>query len=407
MIFVLLNILKRNKLSSLFSLLLLIPAASFAQTTTTNVISISGQIFEDINKNGIKDKDEPGIKDVAVSDQQDVVLTDKNGFYQIKSKSSNRIIFISVPSGYKATGLFYKQIALEPASQSFDFPLYNIPLLNEFVFVHASDTHISENSLDRMKKLQDKIDSIKPNFVIVTGDLVKDALRVSEKEATGYYNLYQQEISKIKTTVWNIPGNHEIFGIERHLSLVGKDNPYYGRKMYQHFLGPDYYSFNYNGVHFIGLNSLSFDDLYYYGYIDSVQIEWLKKDVTLLAPQTPVVTFQHVPFYSGGFSLDKFEMLGFNRSVENVKGVLQNRHIVSNANDVMKILSIRNYPLALAGHYHAQQKFTLYGVQTRFEQTGAVIGPAHTEVFNMPSGITVYTVKNGKINEGKFVELDK
>jgi hypothetical protein len=227
MIFVLLNILKRNRLGSLFSLLLLLPAASFTQTTTVKVISISGQVFEDNNKNGIKDNNEPGIKDVAISDQEDVVLTDKNGLYQIQSKSNNRIIFISVPSGYKAAGLFYKQIASEPVSQSVNFPLHNISLLNEFVFLHASDTHISEKSLDRMKKLQGKIDSIKPNFVIVTGDLVKDALRVSEKEAMGYYNLYQQEISKIKTTVWNIPGNHEIFGIERHLSLVSKDNPYY------------------------------------------------------------------------------------------------------------------------------------------------------------------------------------
>jgi hypothetical protein len=114
-----------------------------------------------------------------------------------------------------------------------------------------------------------------------------------------------------------------------------------------------------------------------------------------------------VPFYSGGFSIDKFEMLGFNRSIENVKGALQNRHIVSNAQEVMTILQKKNYPLALAGHYHAQQKFSLYGVQTRFEQTGAVIGPSQNGVFNMPSGITVYKVKNGKIDEWKFIELDK
>ena len=294
----------------------------------------------------------------------------------------------------------------DAADQSVDFPLVKIPVQNEFVFIHASDTHISDNSIGRMQKLKNKIDSVKPDFVIVSGDLVKDALRVPEKEAMAYYALYKQETEKIQTPVWNIPGNHEIFGIERHLSLVSKNNPYYGRKMYYHFLGPDYYSFNYNGIHFIGLNSLSYDDLYYYGYIDSVQIAWLKKDIALVDPKTPIVTFQHVPFYSGGFSFDNFELVGANRTVESVHGVLQNRHIVSNAGEVMKVLAKRNYPLALAGHYHAQQKFSLYGVQTRFEQTGAVIGPAMKESFIMPSGITVYRVKNGKIDEGVFVVLD-
>jgi predicted MPP superfamily phosphohydrolase len=396
----------RSLITLSLTILFSVPAVSFTQKTIAGTINITGQVFEDINKNGVKENNEPGISDVVISDQVEVVQTDKNGLYQINARNSNRIIFISVPSGYKTSGSFYIQIKTEAANQSVDFPLIKIPLQNEFLFIHASDTHISNSSISRMQKLKNKIDSVKPSFVIVSGDRGKDALRVPEKEALGYYNLYKQETEKIQTPIWNIPGNHEIFGIERHLSLVSKDNPYYGRKMYYHFLGPDYYSFNFNGIHFIGLNSLSYDDLYYYGYIDSTQIEWLKKDIALVDPKTSIVTFQHVPFYSGGFSFDNFELTGANRTVETVHGVLQNRHIVSNAGDVMKVLQKRNYPLALAGHYHAQQKFSLYGVQTRFEQTGAVIGPNMKETFVMPSGVTVYRVKNGKIDEGVFVELE-
>lgn len=387
-------------------ILLAIPGVSFTQTTSVGTINVTGQVYEDINKNGKKDNNEPGIADAVISDQLEVVQSDKNGKYEMNARNSNGFIFISVPTGYKISGSFYVSLKAGNENQTVDFPLIKIPVQSEFVFIHASDTHISNSSIGRMQKLKNKIDSVKPNFVIVTGDLVKDALRVPEKEALGYYTLYKQETEKIQTPVWNIPGNHELFGIERHLSLVGKDNPYYGRKMYYHFLGPDYYSFNFNGIHFIGLNSLSYDDLYYYGYIDSTQIEWLKKDIALVDPKTPIVTFQHVPFYSGGFSFDNFELTGPNRTVETVHGVLQNRHIVSNAGDVMKVLQKRNYPLALAGHYHAQQKFSLYGVQTRFEQTGAVIGPNMKETFIMPSGVTVYRVKNGKIDEGVFVVLD-
>ena len=49
-----------------------------------------------------------------------------------------------------------------------------------------------------------------------------------------------------------------------------------------------------------GLNSVDFEDLWYYGHIDSSQLEWLKKDLAPLDTSTTIVTFQHIPFYSGG-----------------------------------------------------------------------------------------------------------
>jgi hypothetical protein len=35
-----------------------------------------------------------------------------------------------------------------------------------------------------------------------------------------------------------------------------------------------------------------------------------------------------------------------------------------------------------------------------------VVGPSEQGAFKMPSGIVVYTVKDGKIDEGRFVPLD-
>jgi predicted MPP superfamily phosphohydrolase len=367
-----------------------------AQKTET----ISGYVFDDINQNGIKDNNEEGIKNVSVSNQVDVVVTGADGFYKTNTPGYG-IIFISMPDGYTAK-TFWQKI-----NTTVNFPLTKTKAVSSFSFLQASDTHISENSVERMDKLRAAVDSVKPDVILITGDLVKDALRVPEKEATGYYNLFQQEIQKIKQPVWLVPGNHEIFGIERHLSLVSSKHPLYGRNMYRSFFGPDYYSFNYGGVHFIALNSLDYEDLFYYGHIDSTQIEWLKKDVAMLSPSTPVVTFQHVPFYSGGLSISPYEADGLGRTLEKEKGVLQFRHTVSNAQEVLAILKNHNYPLALAGHYHYQQKFSLQGVQTRFEQTAAVIGPSEEGVLKMPSGVTLYHVTNGVIDEGKFIGLDK
>ncbi len=154
--------------------------------------------------------------------------------------------------------------------------------------------------------------------------------RRRKKKQPVYYNLLTGELIKINCPVWPVPGNHENFGIERHLSLVSKDHPLYGRKMYHSYLGPDYYSFNHGGVHFIGLNSLDFEDLFYFGSIDSVQEAWLKKDLAVLPPSTPVVTFQHVPFFyrrTEPGSIRRGRIVGVRWSVKRRKIAIPSRRV--------------------------------------------------------------------------------
>jgi Calcineurin-like phosphoesterase/N terminal of Calcineurin-like phosphoesterase len=395
------------RLGWLFSFFL-ITIAGQSQSPQNNAatmppVTVSGFVFVDSNHNGIKDGNEQGIKGVTVSDQINVVITDDKGYYQIRESAGFGYIFISTPDGYSSIHSYWQKIA----AGSVNFPLWPTAAHPSFSFIQASDTHISEKTLDRMQKFRAVVDSVKPDFVIITGDLVKDALRVPEVEAKGLFELFQKEIAKTTVPIWCIPGNHENFGIERQLSLVSPKNPLYGRKMYRSYFGPDYYSFNYGGCHFIGLNSLSFEDLYYYGHIDSTQLEWLKRDISTIPPAMPIITFQHVPFFSGVLSMSSFVDNGFDRTVEWEHGTLQYRHVVSNAQEVVAILSQHNYPLALAGHHHLQQKLTMDGVQTRFEQTAAVIGPSDEGGLQHPSGVTLYHVVNGVIDEGRFIRLDK
>jgi Icc protein len=390
---------------------LLITTGGRAQTpqndsTPGTPVSVSGYVFLDKNHNGIKEDNEPGIKGVAVSDQVNVVVTDDKGYYRIPVMAGFGCVFISMPDGYSSANGYWKKVAAG-ATLSINFPLLVTAAHASFTFIQASDTHVSEKTLDRMQKFRAVVDSAKPDFVLITGDLVRDALRVPETEARRLFELFGKEVGKMTTPVWCIPGNHENFGIERQLSLVSPNNPLYGRKMYRFYFGPDYYSFNYGGCHFIGLNSLSFEDLYYYGHIDSTQLEWLKRDIAVLPLSMPIITFQHVPFFSGVLSMSQFKDNGFDRTVEWEHGALQYRHVVSNAQEVVAILSRRNYPLALAGHHHLQQKFTMEGVQTRFEQTAAVIGPSDEAGLQHPSGVTLYHVVNGVIDEGRFIRLDK
>ena len=251
-----------------------------------SLADLSGTVYLDRNANGRRDTGEPGLSGVVVSDQVDVVVTDRDGAFRIADSHGYGLVFVSVPDGYRSVGSFWRPTADGPAA----FGLTRAPAPAEFTFVHASDTHISPASRARTERFRAMVDSIRPDFAIVTGDLVKDALRVGEAEATGYYQLFQEEASRFTVPLWTVPGNHENFGIERRKSHVSPDNPLYGRAMYRHYRGPDYYSFTYGGIHFVGLNSVDIADTAYYGHVDSVQVAWLARDLAQVPAPTPVQT---------------------------------------------------------------------------------------------------------------------
>ena len=373
---------------------------------SVSAIPLTGCVFHDKNNNGVKDTGEEGIRNVAVSDQVDVVQTNADGLYQIDANGYG-LVFISMPDGYRAVKSYFIKTA-EVITGTWNVPLSKIKIPAEFKFIHASDTHLSEASLHRTQRLKTLADSLRPEFVLVTGDLIKDALRVPETEAAPLYELYVRETKKFSMPVWSAAGNHEVFGIERQTSLVSKNNPLYGKKMFHHYLGPNYYSFNYGGIHFIALDDIDYEDLWYYGHVDSVQVAWLKKDLAAVPATVPVITFAHMPMFSGGLSLSNFEEEGPGRSLERQNGKLHFRHVVSNAQELLVILQTHPYPISLAGHFHARQVFTFEstGQKTRFEQAAAVVGNGGEGYIEMRSGITLYTVKDGQVSEGKFIPLD-
>jgi 3',5'-cyclic AMP phosphodiesterase CpdA len=365
---------------------------------------VTGTVFNDRNGNGQRDAGEPGTARVVVSNQVDAVTTDSSGTFHLRG-SGTGVVFVSIPNGQRATTRFW-----QPANAaSIAFGLTPSPVQDAFSFIHASDTHIQPSSVPRVDRLRAIIDSVGPAFVLVTGDLTRDALRVPEAEARGYYELYLKETARITMPVWSVPGNHELFGIERHLSLVSTKHPLYGRGMYRHYLGPDYYSFNAGGVHFVGLNTADNDDLWYYGHVDSTQLRWLANDLSHVPSDVPVVTFNHIPFASGMPSLAGVEYEPPAPTIFRVKGKDVFRHVVSNLEEVLAVVGTRPFPLALGGHNHARERleFATQGrAPIRFEQTGAVVGPAGMPWYPMASGVTVYTVRGGRVSEGTFVRLD-
>lgn len=367
-------------------------------------VRIVGTVFLDENQNGAREPGEPGQPGVAVSDQITVATTDANGRFEIDAAGYG-IVFVTQPDGYAVRGPFWRRVR---GGEELSFALSPIADTSDFIFVHASDTHISEESLARTRRLKALVDSLRPAFVIISGDLVRDALRVPEEEARRYYDLFAREIATFTVPVYTVPGNHEIFGIERHRSLVSPSHPLYGKRFYRSMRGPNYYSFEYGGVHFLGLDTVDYDDLWYYGHVDSVQLDWMRKDVENLRAGMPVVTFNHIPFVSGAQMIDGYDEESPAPTVIRVGGRPAFRHNVQNGADVLGVLGDR-LAIALGGHMHRREvlRYETASGTKRFAQTAAVVGPPHGEgPLGIRSGITVYRVRQRQVDDGTFIPLD-
>jgi hypothetical protein len=376
-----------------------LPAVLAAQGT------LSVTVFDDHNGNGAREAGERVIPSVVISNQRDIVTTDASGVARIE-RGPTGIVFVSVPNGYRSVGAFWR--APTPTDSQLTFALQPAPAARTFSFVHASDPHIAPNVVDRTRRLRQLVDSVRTDFTIMTGDLIYDAMSQQEARARSFFELFDAETRGFAKPLWTVPGNHDHFGIIPSRSRVPATHPLYDRGMYRQYRGPDYYSFTYGGVHFVALNTLMPDDSAYYGRVDSLQLAWLRRDLATIAPGVPVVTFNHIPMVSAWELLTGFADMALVASVRREDGITKDRHTVANVLDVRKAMDGHRWVLALGGHMHASEKlvFQTEGGLTRFEQASAVVGSWDNGDLVAPSGITVYTVRDGVIDPGRFVRLD-
>ncbi|MGE0362438.1 MAG: metallophosphoesterase [Vicinamibacterales bacterium] len=361
---------------------------------------VEGVVFLDADGDGRRDGGEAGLAGVAVSNQHAVAITDGEGRYRLADRGTG-VVFVSVPDGHRVVGAFW-----QPAAADVDFALASQADAATFTFLHASDPHADARSLPRLAKVRAIVGARRPAFVLMTGDLVRDAIRVGEDEAAGYYDLYRRETAAWPVPVWSVPGNHENFGIERHLSLVSPAHPLYGKGMYRARLGPNYYSFTRGGIHFVGLDTVDVADLWYYGHVDGRQLAWLRADLAAIPAAMPVVTFNHIPFVSAAEMVKGYTDEGAAPTTLRVGGRTVFRHVVANLGEVLAVLPASRWPLALGGHIHLRELIR-YGspVATRFEQAAAIVGGGSGTV-PATSGVTLYSVRNGEVDAGTFIPLD-
>jgi 3',5'-cyclic-AMP phosphodiesterase len=163
--------------------------------------------------------------------------------------------------------------------------------IGTFSFAQISDTHVGfagPANRDSMATLTDSIARInaletRPAFVVHTGDL-------SHSQKAGAFDTLNESLKALKTErVFYIPGEHDVFldGGKEYLARYGTGT-----------VGQGWRSFDYSGVHFVGLvNVLQYkaDGL---GNLGREQLDWLEKDLAPLSASTPIVLYSHVPLWA-------------------------------------------------------------------------------------------------------------
>ena len=365
-----------------------------------------GVVFLDADGDGARDPGERGLAGIVVSDQIAVTTTGAEGRYALPGTTSE-LVFVSLPRGHRSVNGFWRR----RGSASMDFALQATNDTGNFTFIHASDSHTDPQSVVRLTRVKEIASARQAAFVVMTGDLARSVYQATEADARRDYELYTREVGGFAMPVWSVPGNHDFFAIEPALEQTGSEHPLRGRTLVKSYLGPNYYSFNSGSIHFVALDTVEVAGTTYFGHVDPTQLAWLERDLALLPPDTTVVTFNHIPFFSAGALLDGLIDAPASRSIVEINGRLVFRHVVTNAADVLRVLRTRRHVLALGGHLHLRERlrFEIDGVQTRFEQAAAIVGPRSNanQSLNFRSGITVYRVTGTDIDEGEFVSLEE
>ena len=162
---------------------------------------------------------------------------------------------------------------------------------SDFSFVQISDSHIGFNkpaNPDVTGTLQATVAKINamptsPSFILHTGDLSHLA------QADEFDTLDQVLKSAKAEKVFYVPGEHDVLNGDnkQFLARYGK-----GTK------GDGWYSFDSQGVHFIGLVNVVNTAEGGLGVLGPDQLKWLEDDLKGLSNSTPVVVFAHIPLWA-------------------------------------------------------------------------------------------------------------
>jgi len=161
---------------------------------------------------------------------------------------------------------------------------------SSMTFLQISDSHVgfhapaNPNAIGTLQEAIGKVKSLptKPSFMIHTGDITHLSKPAEFDDA-------DRAISEAGLDVHYVPGEHD---------LIDEEVKLYRERYGKNTKGAGWYSFDVDGVHFIGLVNVVDLQAGKLGMLGEEQLKWLEDDVSNRTASTPVVVFAHIPLWT-------------------------------------------------------------------------------------------------------------
>ena len=310
---------------------------SILLVTFISIMSVSGAmaargtVFHDKNQNGKKDKGEPGIKNIGVSNGKEVAKTNDEGAWELPH-DEDTIFFVIKPRDWSAPlnkhnlPQFYyihkpegspkklKYKGLEPTGplpESIDFALSPKKEPDTFKAIFFGDPQPS--TIKQINYIAHDIIAelvgTDAKFGVTLGDIMDNNLDLFPPS--------NANLALIGIPWYNLVGNHDInFDSQDD---AGSDETFH------RFFGPNYYSFDHGPVHFIVLDDVEWSGKRgnYKGGLDEDQLTFVKHDLDLVPQEKLIVLMMHIPLIN-----------------------------VGNRQKLYRLIEKRPYTMSISGHTH-------------------------------------------------------
>jgi len=194
---------------------------------------------------------------------------------------------------WAGTGVLWTLVGGVPRSSSLlGMSEANAQAASGFTFLQISDSHIgfkapaNPNPMATLEEAIAKIETLpqKPAFLIHTGD-------ISHLSKPEEFDNADQAIGKARLDTFYVPGEHDI--VDANLGKAYLER--YGKRLGAE--GTGWYSFDQNGVHFVGLVNVANLRAGGMGALGAEQLAWLEADLKDKSASTPIVIFSHIPLW--------------------------------------------------------------------------------------------------------------
>lgn len=279
-----------------------------------------GVVFDDRNGNGVRDRGEDGIGGVLVSNQREVVTTDRRGQWELPA-DDDTIFFVIKPEGWmtplnhhnlpqfhyvhKPGGsplLRFAGVApTGPLPGSIDFPLHRQREPKEFRAVFFGDPQPrDQQEIDYIARdVVEELIGTDAKFGVTLGDILFDDLSLFEAN--------NALIGLIGIPWYNVIGNHDLnFDV-----ATDRDSD----ETYHHHYGPNYYAYEYGPVVFVALDNIHWGGAKpegsgtYTSLLGGDQIAFVRNLLSHVPREKLLLFMMHIPLYGTADREELFRLI--------------------------------------------------------------------------------------------------